>query len=121
MIISREYVTFRQLLNSGDEAGKFFVEMLHESYPENMWDNAFDSLAEFCLFQRNMDWAFNKIGDLIVKFTELDEKSPFDNGCSYGDINDFEIELKDDDYIKYHLISNCNGNRIIVKVVEMKG
>lgn len=119
MIISREYVTFRQLLNFGDEAGKFFVEMLHESYPENLWDSAFDSLADLCLYQRNMDWAFYKIGDVIDKFAELDENAPFDNGCSYEDINDFEIEFQDEHYIKYHLISNHNGNKIIVKVVEM--
>ena len=38
MIISREYVTFRRLVSSGDEAGKIFIEKLHESYEKNRWD-----------------------------------------------------------------------------------
>ena len=38
MVISRKYVTFRKLLDSGDEAGIFFMEKLHESYPKDMWN-----------------------------------------------------------------------------------
>ena len=118
MIISRYYVTFRHLLSSGDKGGAFFIEKLHESYPEEMWDQMWNSLADLCLYQREMSWAFSKLGDVLEMFDKLDAESPYDNGCTYEDINDFDIEWKEENYIKFHLISNRYGEKIIVKVVE---
>lgn len=80
MVISRKYVTFRKLLDSGDEAGIFFMEKLHESYPKDMWNGVWNTLADQCLYQKEMGWAFTKIGDVIKKFTELDRTLPYDDG-----------------------------------------
>lgn len=120
MIISRAYVTFRQLLNSGDEAGTFFLKKLHESYPEDMWENVWNALADQCLYQREMSWAFLKLGEVIEKFEALDKKSPYDNGCTYDDVNDTEIICRDKESITLHLIANKWGEKTIVKVVDIK-
>ena len=120
MIISRTYVTFRQLVNSGDEAGTYFIEKLHESYPENMWDDVWNGLADLCLYQREMDWAFLKLGEVIEKFEKLDIEKPYDNGCTYEDITEAEIVYKDEDCVKLHLIANKWDEKIIVKIVDVK-
>lgn len=119
MIISRYYVTFRQLLNSGDEAGPFFMNKLHESYPEYMWDKVWNMLADQCLYQREMGWAFTKLGDVIEKFEKLDNENPYDNGCTYSDVSEAEVVESDDDYVKLHLIARKWGEKIIVKIVEI--
>ena len=121
MIIGREYVTFRRLVSSGDEAGKIFIEKLHESYDKSMWDDAWESLSDYCLYQRAMEWAFPKLGDVIEAFERLDKESPFDNGCSFEDVNDVEIGYRDEDSIVLRLVSNTHGDRIIVKVLEVSG
>lgn len=120
MIIKREYVTFRHLCNCGDEGGEYFIKYLKESYDESMWEDVWNSLADYCLYQRNMDWAFCKIGDLIKAFKKLDREKPFDNGCSYEDINDVDIAMRYEDSITLHLMSGRNEDRMIVKVVEIK-
>lgn len=119
MIISRYYVTFRQLLNSGDDAGTFFMNKLHESYPEYMWDEAWNMLADQCLYQREMGWAFTKLGDVIERFEKLDNEKPYDNGCTYGDVSEAEVVDWDDNYVRLHLIANKWGEKIIVKIVEI--
>ena len=119
MIISRQYVTFRQLLNSGDEAGSFFMEKVHESYPENVWNDVWNMLSDQCMYQRDMGWAFAKLGDVIEKFEELDKEKPYDNGCTYEDVFEAEVIASDDNYVKLHLIANKWGEKIIVKIVEI--
>ena len=120
MIISRTYVTFRRLVNSGDEAGTYFIEKLHESYPEDMWDDVWNTLADQCLYQREMSWAFLKLGDVIEKFKKLDIEKPYDNGCTYEDVTESNIEYKDEEGVTLHLIANKWGEKIIVKVVDVK-
>ncbi len=46
MIIKRKYVNFRKLVSCGDEGGKIFIEKLHQSYDENMWDEVWNKLAD---------------------------------------------------------------------------
>ena len=121
MIISREYVTFRFLVASGDEAGKIFIEKLHESYDKNMWDEAWESLADYCLYQRTMEWAFPKLGDVIDAFERLDKTTPFDNGFTYEDVNSIEVVWKDEDSIVLHLVSKVDEISNIVKVVTVEG
>ena len=121
MIISREYVTFRHLVLCGDEAGKIFVEKLHESYPKDMWDRVWESLADHCLYQRVMEWAFFKMGDVVESFERLDNESPFDNGLSYEDITDSEIVWKDEDSVIIHLLCKRDGCSNIVKVITVEG
>lgn len=119
MIISREYVTFRHLVNSGDEGGKVFIEKLHESYDKSMWDEVWSILAEKCLYQREMSWAFSKLGEVIDAFALLDVETPFDNGCTYEDVTDAEVVYRDEESIKLHLVSNRFGDHVIIKVVRI--
>ena len=121
MIISREYVTFRHLVSSGDEAGKIFIEKLHESYDKSMWEHVWETLADHCLYQRVMEWAFCKIGDVIDEFERLDKETPFDNGFTYDDVNDTEIVWKDENSVVIHLVSRIEGCSSIVKVVTVEG
>lgn len=121
MIIKREFVSFRKLVTCGDKAGTIFIEKLHQSYDEYMWDEVWETLADQCLFQREMGWAFAKLGDVIEAFERLDETAPFDNGLSYEDINDTEIVWRDEDSIVLHLVSKIEGYSTIVKVVTVEG
>ena len=119
MIISREYVTFRTLVESGDEGGKIFMEKFRESYDEFMWDEVWEKLADQCLYQREMSWSFYKIGDVIDAFESLDKTNPFDNGCTFESVNDVEIGYRDEKSITLRLVSDTFGNRVIVKVIEL--
>ena len=121
MIISREYVTFRGLVSSGDEAGKIFIEKMHESYDKDMWEQVWESLADCCLYQRVMEWGFWKIGDVAEAFERLDDESPFDNGFSYEDVTDTEIVWKDEESVVIHLVCKRDGYESIVKVVKVEG
>ena len=120
MIISREYVAFRTLVASGDEGGKIFMEKLRESYDESMWDEVWEKLADQYLHQREMSWAFYKIGDVLEAFERLDKEQPFDNGFTYEDVNDTEIVWKNEDSIVIHLLSKKEEYSNIVKVVTVE-
>ena len=120
MIIKREYVTFRCLVSSGDEAGKIFIEKLHESYDKEVWERVWETLADQCLYQREMGWAFYKLGDVIEAFESLDNESPFDNGFSYEDVNDTEIVWRDEESVVIHLVCKRDGYANIVKVVTVE-
>ena len=120
MIIAREYVTFGRLVSSNDEGGKIFLEKLHKSYDKSMWEEVWNKLADQCLYQRDMSWAFKNIGDVIDEFKRLDEESPFDNGCTYEDINDSCVVGADETSVKVHLISKKYGESTIVKVVTIE-
>ena len=120
MIIERQYVTFRNLINSGDPAGKFFVEKFKESYPQEDWERIGEMLADQCLYQREMGWCFYKIGDVIEMFEQLDKESPFDNGCTYEDVNDFDIRYRDEHMMVMHLISRTQDVKTVVQVVTLK-
>ena len=120
MIISRQYVTFRRLVNCGDPAGEFFVKKLSESYPQEDWERIWEMLADQCLDQREMSWCFYKLGDVIEKFEQLDKEIPFDNGYNYDDINDVSIRYRDENMIVLHLIVRMYGEETIVKVVTIE-
>lgn len=121
MIIKRKYVSFRKLVSCGDEGGRIFIEKLHQSYDENMWDDVWNRLADQCLYQSDMSWAFTKLGDVIETFEMLDATKPFDNGFSYDDVNDTEIVMSDDNSIVLHLVYKIEGYSTIVKVVTIEG
>jgi len=120
MIIAREYVTFGRLVSSNDEGGKIFLEKLHKYYDKSMWDEVWNKLADKCLYQRDMSWAFKNIGGVIDEFKRLDDERPFDNGCTYEDINDSCVVGADETSVKVHLISKKYGESTIVKVVTIE-
>ena len=120
MIISREYVTFRKLLDSNDPAGEFFMECLRESYPENLWDEAYAFLADLCLYQREMEWGFHGIGKLIKGFKKFDKELPYDNGYSMKDVWYTELLSNDDGKLVVLLFNKRGKDRAVVKVAKIK-
>ena len=95
MQISREYVTFKRLIEQNDSGGRLFMELLRKTYPKEDWDNAYDMLKNFCLYQREMEWGFHNILNLIEGFKKIDIEEPYDNGYSTEDIRAVEILYKD--------------------------
>lgn len=120
MIIKREYVTFRRLVEGGDIGGKIFIEAFRQSYPEERWEELYTMLADQCLFQRDMGWAFGKIGMVIDNFEKLDIEHPYDNGFSFKDVSEGEVIYRDEESITMHLINWSYGIKSIVKVIEIK-
>ncbi len=88
MIISRDYVAFRSLVSYGDEGGKIFMNKLQESYEENVWDEVWNNLADRCLYQREISWAFVKIEDVVKAVKYLDKINFFDDGLKQKDTTD---------------------------------
>ena len=119
MIISREYVSFRRLVNGGDPAGELFMELFRKSYPEDRWDEIFNTLADFCLYQREMGWACTEICALIDGFARLDKEQPYDNGFTLNDVWEGEVLYRDENAVTMLLINNSWGEKSIVKVVEI--
>ena len=119
MIISREYVTFRRLVDGGDPGGKLFVELLHKSFDKDMWDDVYEMLADQCLYQREMGWAFTYLGDVIEEFRKLDQEQPYDNGFSFEDVWAGEVLWSDENAVTMLLVNNAWGEKSIVKVVEI--
>lgn len=91
MIISREYVTFKRLVEQNDPGGKLFIELLQETYPQERWNEAYNMLKDHCLYQREMEWGFRNIRKLIDGFKKLDQNTPYDNGYRSEDIWSAEV------------------------------
>lgn len=117
MIVSREYVPFRTLIESNDPAGQFFIDLLHETYPEDMWDEALKMLLDQCLYQREMEWGFIGIRKLIDGFKKFDKELPYDNGYDVEDIWDAQI-IDHDGKTLTVLFKTVNNNE--QKIVAVK-
>lgn len=120
MKIAREYVTFRKLVESNDPGGKFFMECLHESYPENLWNEAYNMLADLCLYQREMEWGFHGIGRLINGFKKIDKESPYDNGYSSEHIWNAEVLDNDGKTLTLLLTTHPSIGKEIIAVKKVK-
>ena len=120
MIIKREYVPFCVLFNRDKEAWSIFKKAFEESYPENDRDQVMASLLPQCLYQKDMGWCFNKLGDVIEGFERLDKEKPYDNGFSYKNVNQTEIVDWDDRGFVLHLIHRFDGIDHIVKIVRFE-
>ena len=120
MIISREYVTFRKMVESNDPGGVFFMDCLHEAYPEYMWHEAYDMLADLCLYQREMEWGFHGIGNLIKGFKKIDKEFPYDNGYTMADVWYSEVLSNEDGKVTILLFNSRNDDREIIKVAKIK-
>ena len=119
MIISREYVTFRRLVDGGDPGGKLFMELFKKSYPPKRWDEIYEMLADQCLYQREMGWAFADLGDVIEGFEKLDKEQPYDNGFTFDDVWEGEVLYRDEAAVTMLLINKSWGAKSVVKVVEI--
>ena len=120
MIIKREYVPFCVLFNRDKEAWGIFEKAFKESYPKEDHDRIMEMLLPQCLYQKDMGWCFNKLGDVIEGFERLDQEKPYDNGLSYKDVNETKIVSKGDDGLVLHLICRFDGINNIVQIVKFK-
>ena len=116
MIIERKYVSFISLINTDEKAKEIFFTAFNKSYPPEDRERIFSELAYLCLYEREMSWCFEYLGDVIDGFLKLDIESPYDNGFSYSDVNDVEIAFKSDDELIIHLLHKFDGVKHIVKV-----
>ena len=119
MIIKREYVPFGVLMQKDFESKAIFEKALKESFPEEECERVRANLFWLCLYQREMDWAFRKLGDVIEGFERLDKEKPFDNGLGYEDVNEVELVSGDEEGVVLHLLNRFDGFKTIVKVVEI--
>ena len=120
MVIKREYVPFCVLFNRDKEAWGIFEKALKESFPDDDIERVMNLLLPQCLYQKQMDWCINKIGDVIDGFEKLDKEKPYDNGLSYKDVNETEIVSWGEEGLVLHLICRSDGIRNIVQIVEFK-
>lgn len=119
MIIRREYVPFCVLFNRDKEAWAIFEKAFKESFANDTHaDEILNMLLPQCLYQRQMGWCMNHIGDVIDGFARLDTEKPYDNGFSYQDVNETEIVSWGEDGLVLHLIHRFDGIDHIVQVVE---
>ena len=120
MVIAREYVTFKHLVDQKDPGGKLFMELLQKTYPEERWDEAYNMLKNLCLYQREMEWGFHNIRELIEGFKKIDAENPYDNGYAYEDVWAAEVLDNDGDNITLLLTTARTKNRKIVAVKQIK-
>lgn len=120
MKIKRQYVTFRVLINSGDEAGKIFLEAFEKSYNDFNKEQIYQMLIDQCLYQRQMGWCFKGLGEVVEAFERLDSEYPFDNGMTYNDVTDMDVLHSDDNSITMLLLNTSYGEKHIVKVVTLE-
>ena len=119
MIISREFVPFRRLVECGDKGGILFQKLCKKVYPEDMVEEAYRFLLDRSLYQREMEWGFRGIGELIEGFRKLDEKEPYDNGYSFDDVWGSELYRKYDDKAIILLLTGMDEKSEVVRVIEI--
>lgn len=119
MEIAREYVKFRRLVEQNDPGGKLFIELLQKTYPKDRWDEAYNMLKDYCLYQREMEWGFRNIWKLINGFAKIDEETPYDNGYTAEDIWAAEVLRKDDNKITLLLTTAPKKQREIVAIKQI--
>lgn len=121
MIIKREYVPFWKLKLDDIEAGEIFDKAFNESFANYEGkEELYQRFMNLSLYQREMDWAFYKICDLVDGFEKLDIAKPYDNGFDFSDVNKIEIAWKNEESIRLHLINKFEDTELIVKVVELE-
>ena len=119
MIVSREYVPFKVLILGGDKGGELFTTLLKKSYPSEVWEQVYLQLTEFSLYERDMDWSFYHIGELLEGFRKLDQEEPYDTGYSLQDSQTAEVLEVDEKTIKLLLRTGKEQNQSIIGVIEV--
>lgn len=119
MIIKRQYVTFKELINK-DSKFKSLIEYISSSWDNNYSNFFYSTLINQCFYQREMSWAMPKIGDLLKGLEKLDEESPYDNQLTYDDVTDVEIYQRSEEEITLLLINKFEDYKTIVAVKTIK-
>ena len=119
MIISREYIPFRTLIDKHDKGGDLFIKLCKKAYPKDMWERAYLQLSDFSLYQREMEWGFHKIVDLIEGFHKLDENEPYDTGYDLHDAQTADILWSSENSMMLLLRTGETQGRKIVGLIEI--
>lgn len=120
MIISREYIPFRELVTKHDKAGALFTKLCKEAYPGDRWVEAYLTLCDYALYQREMGWAFRGIGKLIDGFRELDEEDPYDTGYEIKDAESADILWHHEGTMTLLLRTGAHDGNEIVGIMDVK-
>ena len=119
MIVSREYIPFRELIEKSDKGGTLFIKLCKKAYPAGEWARAFLVLSEYALYQREMSWAFHGLGDLIDGFQKLDLEDPYDTGYELNDARTADILWQDENSMTLLLRTGEERGKDIVGVIEV--
>ena len=119
MIIKREYVTFRRLVEGGDPGGKMFMDLLEKQVDKSRLEEVYNDFADLCLYEREIDWGLSGIWEIIEGFGKLDNEIPYDNGFTLEDVLEGEVRYADEKSVTMLLINKSWGVKSVVKVVEI--
>ena len=119
MIVSREYIPFRTLIEKYDQGGELFIKLSKKAYPAYMWEQCFLQLSDFSLYQREMAWAFRGIQDLIEGFQKLDQEDPYETGYDLQDARTADILWENKNTLMLLLRTGEERGREIVGVIEV--
>ncbi len=122
MLIKRKYVKFGKLFNDL-ETRKVLDEAWHVF--DNVNDKErWDFLYNERLIDKCMEWSIPNTARFFETieggFEKLDKSNPYDNGYNYNDINEVDIASHDDNSIELFLFNSFDGEKNIVKVVDIK-
>ena len=118
MIISREYIPFKTLVTERDKGGELFTRLCKEAYPEDMWNVAYLMLGDYALYQREMEWGFRRMRDLIEGFRKLDEEDPYETGYDLKDAHTADVIWRDENTMMFLLRTSAERGHAIVGIVE---
>ena len=119
MIVSREYIPFRTLIDNYDKGGALFTKLCKKAYPKDMWERAYLQLSDYALYEREMSWAFHGIGDLIEGFRKLDESDPYETGYDIHDARTADILWRSENSMTLLLRAGAEKGNAIVGVIEV--
>ena len=119
MIVSREYIPFRTLIDQHDKGGELFIKLCKKSYPRNMWERAYLQLADYSLYQREMEWGFLKMGELIEGFQLLDQTEPYETGYTLNDVCTADVIKRDSTTLTLLLRTGDNKRNSIVGILTV--
>ena len=119
MIVSREYIPFRTLIEQYDKGGELFIKLCKKSYPRNMWERAYLWLADYALYQREMEWGFSGICELIEGFHKLDQDDPYETGYDLNQACTAEIIQMNEHTMTLLLYTGEENKKAIVGVIEV--
>ena len=119
MIIERQYVPFGILCERDSKSKEIFMKAFNDSYSKAERERIWLILSQQCLYEKDIGWAFRKLGDVIEGFEMLDKIHPYDNGYTLDDVDEVEIIEKQEEYINLHLINKSYDKKFIVKNIKI--
>lgn len=107
MIVKREFVPFKEIIDFDPAGAKVFLDTFypHESTERraNLFMHFTGSNLRLC--DRDMGWAYENIRKLIDEFERLDRECPYDTSYSLDDVYSAELleRRSDEQYLTFSL------------------